>query len=145
MTSLRGAIRSAPTPLPNVAAMDEFQRSQIEQRLVLERNRSIAVLRRYGAAALADLAGEASALSRSPSHMADQASDIMERELALFFASKEGRHLSEIENALRRLYEDPDRFGRCSRCLEQIPFPRLDAVPYATSCVDCQSVAEVAA
>ncbi len=52
-------------------------------------------------------------LSAYSFHMADQGTDAMEREKAFLFASKEGRYLWHIDQALRRLYEVPELFGIC--------------------------------
>ena len=125
--------------------MTDLQRTILEQRLLRDQRRALAILQRYGAEARAALSGEASGASRSPSHMADQASDMMERELSLFFASKERRTLDEIEGALQRLYEAPDQFGRCRRCDSAIPFARLESVPQATTCMECQIDVELVA
>ena len=122
--------------------MDEHQRGTIEQRLIRERTRSRVAMGRYKQAALTSLAGSASELTQYPTHMADQASDMLEREMSLFFASKEGRHLHQIEEALRRLYENRESFGSCQECGVDIPFLRLDAVPYTVACVDCQQSTE---
>jgi DnaK suppressor protein len=70
--------------------------------------------------------------------MADQGTDAMEREKAFLFASKEGRYLYRIEEALRRLYSDPASFGICHSCKSPIPFERLDALPHARYCLDCK-------
>ena len=48
----------------------------------------------------------------------------------------ESRELVAIENALERLREG--QFGVCEDCQRAIPAARLQAVPYATLCVDCQ-------
>lgn len=50
--------------------------------------------------------------------------------------------LVQIDGALRRLAEDPDDFGLCERCGEEIPPRRLALMPFARLCVDCQSAAE---
>jgi DnaK suppressor protein len=55
-------------------------------------------------------------------------------------AEAESRELSAIENALERI-EDGD-YGTCERCGERIPQARLQALPYATTCVSCQRSAE---
>lgn len=47
-----------------------------------------------------------------------------------------------IEDALRRLDADPEMFGLCERCEEPIPPRRLQAMPHARMCVDCQSEVE---
>ena len=70
--------------------------------------------------------------------MADQGTDAMEREKAFLFASKEGRYLYRIEEALRRLYNEPEKFGICHSCSKEIPFERLDALPHARYCLDCK-------
>jgi DnaK suppressor protein len=47
--------------------------------------------------------------------------------------------LGQITRALAKLRDDPDDFGVCEECSEEIPLPRLNAMPYALLCVACQS------
>lgn len=47
--------------------------------------------------------------------------------------------VARIESALSRLKASPEDFGLCLQCDEDIPFPRLKAMPYAEYCVECQS------
>lgn len=45
--------------------------------------------------------------------------------------------LEKIEAALRRLRADPDDFGFCDECGDDIPFGRLEIMPWARHCVKC--------
>jgi len=81
-------------------------------------------------------------LSSYSFHMADQGTDAMEREKAFLFASQEGRYLWHVNEALRRLYSAPERFGRCEQCGEEIGFDRLDALPHARLCIKCKAKEE---
>jgi len=83
--------------------------------------------------------GESSAYSF---HMADQGTDAMEREKSFLFASKEGRYLWHIDQALQRLYKSPDTFVKCHSCGNDIPFDRLDALPNARYCINCKQLEE---
>ena len=47
--------------------------------------------------------------------------------------------ISRIDQALRRLEDDPGDFGLCQDCEEPIPLRRLELIPYATLCATCQS------
>jgi RNA polymerase-binding transcription factor DksA len=71
-------------------------------------------------------------------HMADQGTDAMEREKAFLFASKEGRFLWHVNQALRRLYKSPETFGQCQHCQGEIAIERLEALPHARYCIDCK-------
>lgn len=73
-----------------------------------------------------DAAGELSGYS---SHMADAGTDTMERETAFNIASKEGRLLMEIDDALRRLYGGA--YGLCEMSGKPISRARLEALPWA--------------
>lgn len=73
-------------------------------------------------------------------HMADQATDNMERELAFMFASKSGRLVYHIDEALRRI--QADEYGTCETCGKNINSARLEAVPHARMCIDCKSAEE---
>ena len=75
-------------------------------------------------------------------HMADQGTDAMEREKAFLFASKEGRFLYHIDEALRRLYRNPKEFGSCEECGEDIGYERLDALPHTRLCIRCKELEE---
>jgi RNA polymerase-binding transcription factor DksA len=109
-----------------------------EGRLMDERNRVVKELGNYSDTfniSAQDAGGELSAYSF---HMADQGTDAMEREKAFLFASQEGRFLWHIDQALRRLYRDPDNFGKCHSCGKELAFERLDALPHARYCIECK-------
>ena len=55
---------------------------------------------------------------------------------------QEGERLYRIDEALRRLYADPEAFGVCARCGKPIGMARLDVVPETTLCADCQRAVE---
>ncbi|MFQ6009270.1 MAG: TraR/DksA family transcriptional regulator [Candidatus Zixiibacteriota bacterium] len=73
-------------------------------------------------------------------HMADQGTDAMERELAFMFASKSGRLIYHIDEALRRIKEGT--YGKCFKCGKPISSARLQAVPHARMCIECKSAEE---
>jgi RNA polymerase-binding protein DksA len=73
-------------------------------------------------------------------HLADQATDFQEREKAFHFASREGRYLHHIEEALRRVKTKD--YGICFECENPIQSQRLKAVPHARFCIKCKSAEE---
>jgi len=77
-------------------------------------------------------------LSSYSFHMADQGTDAMEREKAFLFASKEGRYLWHVNQALRRLYKSPETYGQCQHCGAEIAIERLEALPHARYCINCK-------
>ncbi|MBQ5490529.1 MAG: TraR/DksA C4-type zinc finger protein, partial [Treponema sp.] len=48
--------------------------------------------------------------------------------------------LTAIENAIVRINQG--KYGLCLQCGKPIPEARLDAIPYAALCVNCQTVQE---
>lgn len=79
-------------------------------------------------------------LSSYSYHMADQGTDAMERELAFMFASKSGRLIYHVDEALLRIKDGS--YGKCLNCGMQINKERLDAVPHARLCIACKSSEE---
>lgn len=79
-------------------------------------------------------------LSSYSYHMADQGTDAMERELAFMFASKTGRLIYHVDEALRRVKDGS--YGKCSVCDRPISKARLEAVPHARMCIECKSAEE---
>jgi DnaK suppressor protein len=47
--------------------------------------------------------------------------------------------LRQIDRALTKLVDEPEDFGLCEECEEEIAPKRLALVPYATLCVACQT------
>lgn len=79
-------------------------------------------------------------LSTYSYHMADQGTDSMEREKSFYFASKTGRFLYHIDEALRRINDKT--YGICHQCGKQINPERLEAVPHARLCISCKEEEE---
>ncbi|OGC92869.1 MAG: hypothetical protein A2W25_06735 [candidate division Zixibacteria bacterium RBG_16_53_22] len=79
-------------------------------------------------------------LSSYSYHMADQGTDAMEREKAFLFASKQGRLLYHIDEALRRIRNNT--YGNCAECGQPISPERLTAVPHARMCIKCKEAEE---
>jgi DnaK suppressor protein len=49
------------------------------------------------------------------------------------------RELGEIDRALRKLHGAPDDFGQCEDCGDDIPEKRLELMPCARYCAECQA------
>src|SRR3990170_1051026 len=84
-----------------------------------------------------DASGDLSSYSY---HMADQGTDAEEREKAFLLASKSGRLLYHIDEALRRIKDKT--FGKCQECGGEISTARLEAVPHARLCINCKEKEE---
>ena len=86
------------------------------------------------------LAGDLSLLkelrSESPGDVIDAAYDSAQDEISSQLAEVESRELTNIENALERM--KIGKYGQCEVCNGRIPMARLNALPYATMCIDCQ-------
>lgn len=116
--------------------MTDDQRKHLEQRLLEERKRVTDLLARYASQhedteSESDAAGD---ITHIPLHMADQGTDTMQQELDAVMVDRETRNLNEIDAALQRMYHNPEKFGICERTGEEIPFERLDIVPWARTC-----------
>ncbi|CAN5653139.1 hypothetical protein BH23GEM11_BH23GEM11_12450 [soil metagenome] len=111
--------------------LTKVQLEHLEKRLLQERAKALRALGLFDAMTKADREAGDTDFSAYTDHMADQGTEAQEREKAALFATKEGRYLYRIEEALRRLYHDPDNFGRCHGTGKMIAFERLDALPHA--------------
>jgi DnaK suppressor protein len=71
-------------------------------------------------------------------HLADDATDVMEqeRDLALIGNLQERRR--DVDRALERL--DAGTYGICERCGKPIAPERLEALPFATLCIECKAI-----
>lgn len=78
---------------------------------------------------------EAGSLSNVPLHPADLGTDTYEQEVATDLLGTERDNLVAVREALDRI--EQGTYGRCKNCDREIPKQRLDAVPYATLCIDC--------
>jgi len=68
--------------------------------------------------------------------LGDQANTEYTREFQFELGNGDRRLLREVEIALRKL--DEGGFGDCERCAEPIGEKRLDALPFARYCIECQ-------
>jgi DnaK suppressor protein len=90
------------------------------------------------------LAGDLSLLKalreQSSGDVVDFALDSAQDEINSQLAEVESRELSNIEAALEKMREGS--YGRCEGCNDNIPLVRLQALPYATYCINCQQEME---
>ena len=70
-----------------------------------------------------------------PNDMAELGTGNFDQELTLRVLGSEEDVLDQIEAAIERI--EDGNYGRCEECGEKIPKSRLDAIPYATQCVQC--------
>ena len=90
------------------------------------------------------LAGDLSMLKelreQASGDIVDFALDSAQDEISSQLAEVESRELSYIEYALEQMREG--QYGTCGGCKGKIPLARLQALPYAATCIECQRSAE---
>jgi RNA polymerase-binding protein DksA len=67
-------------------------------------------------------------------HLAETASVTIDREIDYSIEESETRVLAAIDSALGRIADGT--YGRCERCGREIEQERLEAIPYATLCIE---------
>lgn len=72
--------------------------------------------------------------------LGDQATTAYTREFLFELGNGDRRLLKEVIGALRKL--DDGSFGACERCNESIADKRLEALPFARYCINCQRAVE---
>ena len=92
--------------------------------------------------------GQAGNDQRSSNHMAEMGSDAWDLEFSLQLVESDQGVLEEISHALKKF--DNGTYGLCEACIEQgkaeakarIPKARLQAIPHARNCVECERIKE---
>lgn len=88
-----------------------------------------------------DLDGLSGSQSTGPGDIGDEAYDGTRTELSSRLATIESRELGMVERALEAMRAGV--YGKCEVCTKAIPVARLQALPFANFCVDCQRKLEV--
>lgn len=81
-----------------------------------------------------------SEISAAGQHPADVATETLEREVELGLLEDLRDQRAEVDEALHRL--DEGRYGVCEHCGQPISVDRLEALPAARRCVECQQLLE---
>jgi DnaK suppressor protein len=107
--------------------------------LLLERREAVMNaldnLHKENAGSLEDETGELVSGS-ADQHMADTATETVEREIGNTLEEHDERLLEAIDAALQRI--ENGTYGKCVNCGAQIPEERLEAMPWATLCIECK-------
>lgn len=97
----------------------------------------------------AETLGREPSESRTPTHPAELGSETYEQDFSLSLIRNEQEVLEDLATALTKI--DDGTYGLCERCLEQgkgpkkslIPKARLNAIPWAKNCVECERRREI--
>jgi RNA polymerase-binding protein DksA len=135
---------TAPWPEGPKPALYAPEWKEYFRHLILERRkeimREIGYLRESSMEQTSDTySGDSSTYSY---HMADQGTDAQEREKAFLFASREGKMLTLLEQAVERI--ENGTYGYCMDTGNPIEFRRLEAIPHAKLCIEAKRKAEEA-
>lgn len=113
-------------------ALTPAQLKHFEKRLLQERAAVQRELQRYtGAEAADDEQDQSGDLTKVPFHPADLGTDTINAELEASNATRESAELAEIDAALERLYQTPEKFGIDERTNQPISLERLEVIPWA--------------
>ncbi|HUX47370.1 MAG TPA: TraR/DksA C4-type zinc finger protein [Desulfosporosinus sp.] len=80
-------------------------------------------------------------LSLLDNHPADIATEVYERSRDVAQHDRLIHRVEAIDVALERF--DKGEYGRCEHCGQDIPFERLEALPYTTVCTECSREEEM--
>lgn len=73
-----------------------------------------------------------SELANYDNHFGDYGTELFEQEKEIAFLRREQRHLSKLEDAIKRI--DENQYGVCNVCQQPIPIERLEAIPETATC-----------
>ncbi len=126
------AVKSNAPTKPVKSTVDPELLKTIREALVGQRNQLLSVVQ----STQAQLAEKETGLA----DLSDRASDGFEDELALGLMRIEAAQIDDIEAAIRRI--DDGSYGMCVDCGKAIPRKRLEVLPFAQRCLECEGTKE---
>jgi RNA polymerase-binding protein DksA len=103
-------------------------------RLLEERKRVVDAIDNLHAENPGSLGDETEETSFQDNHLGDIATATFDREMASTLEDNSNHVLAEIDAALGRI--ENGTFGTCERCGQPIDAERLEALPWATLCIE---------
>jgi RNA polymerase-binding protein DksA len=116
-----------------VSAVDT---ERFRQRLLDERQRVLDAIENIHTENPGSIGDETEDLSFQDDHLGDVATATFDREMASTLEENSTHVLAEINAALARI--DNGTYGVCQRCGNPIVEERLEALPWATLCIECK-------
>jgi RNA polymerase-binding transcription factor len=107
---------------------------QLRQRMLEERQRVVDAIDNIHAENPGSIGEETEETTFQDNHLGDIATATFDREMASTLEDNSTHVLTEIDAALKRI--DEGTFGVCTRCGKPIAAERLEALPWATLCID---------
>ena len=117
--------------------MSAIDTDRFRERLLEERKRvesAIAFLHEENPGSLEDQVEEM--LGTADNHPGESATVTLDREIDYALEENSEQVLAEIDDALQRI--EDGTFGTCRTCGQPIAPERLEAMPWATQCIDCK-------
>jgi RNA polymerase-binding protein DksA len=108
---------------------------RFKKRLLEERDRLEAEMRRVEPGEEESQSDEVGELSHYDEHTADSATETFQRERDMAIGDNLKLMLEQVTDALHKI--DNGTYGLCDRCHQPIATGRLEALPYATLCIEC--------
>lgn len=133
------AAKAKPSPQKAAVPRKGYSKADLEhfKKIIMERRKEILEDLETLKASMMDVTtGEYVTESSTYSLHMEQGTDAMEREKTFLFASREGKFLNYLDDALKRI--ERGEYGFCVDCGKLIDKERLEAVPHAQLCIDCK-------
>lgn len=116
--------------------MSAVDTDRFRERLLVERQRVLDAIENIHTENPGSIGEETEELGFQDNHPGDIATATFDREMASTLEENSTHFLAEIEAALGRI--EDGTFGVCQRCGNPIAEDRLEALPWATLCIDCK-------
>ena len=107
---------------------------EMKQKLIAERERVLESYQRTTQHTLAEL-------DDTTQDAGDLASTSHDRAVLYRLQESDAKRLKQIEDVLSRMEEDG--YGICEECGDEVSDARLEAIPWATLCLNCQEEADL--
>jgi RNA polymerase-binding protein DksA len=131
--------KAKPAPVKAPVAPRGFSKTELAhfKELIIEKRKEILEELETLKASMMDVqTGEYVTENSTYSLHMEQGTDTMEREKTFLFASREGKFLNYLDDALKRI--EKGDYGFCLDCGALIDKERLEAVPHAQLCIKCK-------
>jgi len=131
--------KAAPAPVRAPGAQRGYSKAELAhfKEIILEKRKEILEELEALKSTMMDVqTGEYVTENSTYSLHMEQGTDTMEREKTFLFASREGKFLNYLDDALKRI--EKGEYGFCTDCGNLIDKERLEAVPHAQLCIKCK-------